>query len=105
LNSSIKQYIFKRTSRGGGGQSIAKALHRWSLRRLLIWLYPDLQELKALLDQQREELKKEKRIEKQKLNLQQEKENDSDDRDGIDDRDNNDVIDEVLVDDQDFAIS
>jgi ABC-type Zn2+ transport system substrate-binding protein/surface adhesin len=106
LNSSIKQYIFKRTSRGGGGQSIAKSLYRWSLRRLLIWLYPDLTELKALLDEQRAELKQEekmerkqrKRIEKQKLNLQQDSDDDSDDSDD----DNND--DEQKDDDQDFAI-
>jgi hypothetical protein len=93
LNSSIKQFIFKRTSRGGGGQSIAKSLHRWSLRRLLIWLYPDLKELKQLLDQQKAELKQEGEMDKQRKRNRQ---NDSD-------RDAN-VVDEEQDDDQDFAI-
>jgi hypothetical protein len=102
LNSSIKQYIFKRTSRGGGGQSIATSLYRWSLRRLLIWLYPDLKELAELLEQQKAELKQEKEMEKQR---KRNRLNDSD-IDVINDRDANvaDVVDEEQDDDLDFAI-
>ena len=46
----IKTYILRRTQRGGNGDSIMMALSKFSGRRLLYYLVPDIAELEEMVE-------------------------------------------------------